>query len=268
MHSPRKRYAAQARKKDLERQRKIPTDRIAAFEMVQDDIIRKFPLRDVTLDFAAYQRELDRTLSVVAALQEEISGYRQKLTDLSAKKNEILQEIRIIHAAEAEARGNFDVVAHSLDSNIVCPTCNAEYPNDIRAGFRLAVGHERSVDLLLQLHVELEHVQADIQNQASESSSVEARLAERMNDVMSDVRGAELRDFISIGARFEMGEAIQTAVNAESVKFDAIRNAEKLAETEMKSFENKRFKAEVEQTFRERYAFTPQPRPVGVALRA
>lgn len=201
-----------------------------ALRSVRERVTQHLPPPDFDLDLTYFRQALDDLLAEAARLKMFEESYKEKLVALENQRHIIQEQVAITAEALKEVRADYNYAADRLEAHIDCPTCGATYDNGFAERFAIAADEDRLVELLLQLRLDADRLDAEVReaNDAYARAKVEVANIDRL---LATQRGeVTLGGVIAAEGRKEVGRVLKTSL--EACYREASESDEELAKVE------------------------------------
>ncbi|CAM4273157.1 hypothetical protein [Zobellia nedashkovskayae] len=146
---------------------------------------------DLSITIEDFNDELQELLLDCDSLKIEQNKIKQSLTELYNQKISIGSKLNIVEKSIKEIQKDYKYAVNSLEDDVDCPTCGAQYENNFAERFSIAEDQDSLEDLFYELKSEHLKVLDKIKGYNSdfiEKKSAYEKIQEVLNKKQSDIK--------------------------------------------------------------------------------
>lgn len=202
-------------------------------------------------DIDIFKKEIDELLRLYEQLKGKSEVLTRNIMDLNNEKIHYKKHIRIVEKSIQELNNDYKYALAMPDEEIDCPTCGAVYANSFVERFSIAKDEDRCQDLLVESKMGLRELEAKIQKeyeQFKEHAAESNRIINLLEQKQGQVR---LKDIIQNEGKKNLKSIVE--VELDDLRSQMAVNEVNISELtdEMKSYEDRKRKSEIEKFYRE-----------------
>lgn len=175
---------------------------------------------DIEVDF---EKEIAFFENNINNLNEERRVAKNRVFKIRNRVRVIEEQINIAKQLNKDLKLDYDFAVNSTKlDHIECPTCGAEYKNELINRFTLINDHEKSLEILKTLVSEKEELKSEESSLSSSISSIDKKLSEIRKFLNVTRKKISFKEYIEIKARDKVTEKYTNNISAfeEELKVD------------------------------------------------
>ena len=190
-------FRLKARLSDAKRTCIMLEDKLQALTAMMKRMQRKIQRREISFDLDAYKEDIEELITESNKLQDQQNALKSKMISIQNEHAHLNRQLIIARTAREELTQDFDYAGSVNEQEVECPTCGAEYDNDVLVRFEIASDADRCTELIVEIEDDLEANESKLQRLHGNQAEIESQIA-RVEHLLESRRGAiRLKEIIS-----------------------------------------------------------------------
>lgn len=158
----------------------------------------------IPVDLGSFKKEINEFLENLKKLRESQKDILRKLQALYTKKTYYEVSINQLNENIKQIQKDFDFALEIDDDIVTCPTCGAQYSNNMLNRHVILEDEHTCKDLLIQYSDKLNHVKKNIEKYEEDNVRINERIAEVQKNLKASNDNISLGEVIDSKSNYKM----------------------------------------------------------------
>ncbi len=215
-------YKAKGEQGKLQRSRDELLAEQAVLRNIKSQLNEKLQNISFKVNLDDFRDEITQLLVECEKIRETAETVQKRLVQLHNERIDIQARIEIVKQSLKEISADFKFLK-KCDSHIECPSCGAEYDNNFKEIFSIAIDEDKCQELLISLTESLDSVKKKIAVESSLHTQHEEAIA-RIEGILALRREeVQLKDLIEAESKKQVSEVLKEKAESLTSKLTGIQ---------------------------------------------
>lgn len=215
-------YKAKGEQGKLQRSRDALLAEQSVLRNIKSELKEKLQNISFKVNLDDFREEITQLLVECEKIRETAEAVKERLVRLHNERIDIQARIEIVKQSLKEISADFKFLKNS-NSHIECPSCGAEYDNNFKEIFSVAIDEDKCQELLISLTGDLERVKKKIALESSLHTQHEEAVA-RIEGILALRREeVQLKDLIESESKKQVSEVLKEKAESLTVELTKIQ---------------------------------------------
>ena len=242
-------YIAKGKQGKLQRSKEELLAEQAVLRNIKSQLSEKLQNISFKVKLDDFRDEITQLLVECETIRKTAEVVKKRLVQLHNERIDIQARIEIVKQSLKEICADFKFLK-KCESHIECPSCGAEYDNNFKEIFSIAIDEDKCQELLISLTESLDAVKKKIALESSLHSQHEEAIA-RIEGILAIRREeVQLKDLIEAESKKQVSEVLKEKAESLTSDLTGIQNQLDEIKKELEKLTDKDVKTKIVEQFR------------------